>query len=216
NGASAALHSSQSPWEGPVGAVRVARIDGKLVINPPYEKLEKADINLIVSGTKDAIVMVEGGAKGRDPRLIKSLFLADGEMEKHNWRLQEKYELIERDDVMLEEVDTADADLIVVAFGSVARIVKSAITQAREAGLKVGLVRPITLFPFPRKRLFELGGRTKHFLVAEMNTGQMVEDVKLSLPGDCQVEFYGRPGGSVPTPEDLYSIVSENCEKLKA
>lgn len=154
------------------------------------------------------------GAKGREPRLIKSLFLADGEMEKHNWHLQEKYDRIERDDVMVEEVDTADAELVVVAFGSVARIVKSAIVQVREAGMKVGLIRPITLFPFPRKTLYELGGRAKNFLVAEMNTGQMVEDVQLSLPGDCKVEFYGRPGGSVPTPEDLYSIISETYEKL--
>jgi 2-oxoglutarate ferredoxin oxidoreductase subunit alpha len=154
------------------------------------------------------------GAEGRAPRLIKSLFLADGEMEKHCWHLQEKYERIERDDVMLEEVDTDDAELIVVAFGSVARIVKSAIAQVREAGMKVGLVRPITLFPFPRKRLQEIGGRTKKFLVAEMNTGQMVEDVKLNLPGDCEVEFYGRPGGSVPTPEDLFEVISATYEKL--
>ena len=154
------------------------------------------------------------GAEGREPRLIKSLFLADGEMEKHNWHLQEKYDRIERDDVMLEEVDTDDAELIVVAFGSVARIVKSAIAQVRKAGMKVGLVRPITLFPFPRKRLREIGGRTKKFLVAEMNTGQMVEDVQLNLPGDCEVEFYGRPGGSVPTPEDLFEIISATYEKL--
>ncbi len=115
---------------------------------------------------------------------------------------------------MRVEVDTDDAELIVVAFGSVARIVKSAIAQVRKAGMKVGLVRPITLFPFPRKRLREIGGRTKKFLVAEMNTGQMVEDVQLNLPGDCEVEFYGRPGGSVPTPEDLFEIISATYEKL--
>ena len=135
-------------------------------------------------------------------------------MEKHNWHLQEKYERLERDDAMVEEVDTEDAKLVIVAFGSVARIVKSAIAQVREAGMKVGLIRPITLFPFPRQTLLTLGGRTKNFLVAEMNTGQMVEDVRLSLPGDCQVDFYGRPGGSVPTPEDLYAVISETYSKI--
>ncbi len=155
------------------------------------------------------------GAKGRPPRRITSLFLADGEMEKHNWHLLEKYARLERDDVMVEDRDTADAKLVVVAFGSVARIVKSSIDQARAEGMKVGLVRPITLFPFPRKQLGELGGRCKNFLVAEMNTGQMVEDVKLSLPGDCSVDFYGRPGGSVPTPEDLYEAIRKTYTENK-
>ena len=80
--------------------------------------------------------------------------------------------------------------------------------------MKVGLVRPITLFPFPRKTLLNLGSRMKNFLVTEMNTGQMVEDVRLSLPGECQVDFYGRPGGSVPTPEDLYDVICETYKKI--
>ncbi|MBN2706133.1 MAG: 3-methyl-2-oxobutanoate dehydrogenase subunit VorB [Deltaproteobacteria bacterium] len=166
------------------------------------------------SGGEDRDWLITG-AKGRPARLIKSLFLADGEMEKHNWHLQAKYELLERDDVMVEEVDTEDAELVVVAFGSVARIVKTAVAQARAEGMRVALVRPITLFPFPRRTLFRTGGRVKKFLVAEMNTGQMVEDVRLSLPGDCKVDFYGRPGGSVPTPEDLYVKIRETCEKNK-
>ena len=148
------------------------------------------------------------GAKGRPSRRITSLFLADGEMEKHNWHLQEKYARLEKEDVMYEEVEVTDAELLLVAFGSVARIAKSAIEQARAEGLKVGLLRPITLYPFPGRRLAELGANCSNFLVAEMNTGQMIEDVKLSLPAGCNVDFYGRPGGSVPTPEDLYEIIS--------
>jgi 2-oxoglutarate ferredoxin oxidoreductase subunit alpha len=153
------------------------------------------------------------GARGRAPRRITSLFLADGEMEKHNWHLQEKYARLENDDVMFEERATDDAAMVFVAFGSVARIAKSAVDQARAEGLRVGLLRPITLFPFPRRRLAEIGGSCKNFLVAEMNTGQMVEDVRLALPGDCEVDFYGRPGGSVPTPEDLYEVIRETYEK---
>ncbi|MBN2333703.1 MAG: 3-methyl-2-oxobutanoate dehydrogenase subunit VorB [Deltaproteobacteria bacterium] len=149
------------------------------------------------------------GAKGRPPRLIKSLYLADGEMEKHNWRLQKKYQRMAAEDVMVETRDTDDAKLVVVAFGSMARIAKTAIVRAREQGMQVGLIRPITVFPFPGEIISMISESVPRFLVCEMNTGQMVEDVRLSVSRNATVDFYGRPGGSVPTPEEIFDRIKE-------
>lgn len=149
------------------------------------------------------------GARGRQPRLIKSLFLADGEMEKHNWRLQEKYRQMAADDVMVETRFVDDARLVLTAFGSMARIAKTAIDQAREEGMKVGLVRPITLYPFPVAAFENLPESVSRVLTCEMNTGQMVEDVRLSLDNRIPVDFYGRPGGSVPTPEEIFERLQQ-------
>jgi 2-oxoglutarate ferredoxin oxidoreductase subunit alpha len=102
------------------------------------------------------------------------------------------------DEVRYEEYQTEDADLVVVAYGVVSRIVYSTIDQAREKGLKVGLLRPITLWPFPSQAIAELAGRVKHLLAIELSTGQMVEDVRLAVEGRCPVHFYGRCGGMVP------------------
>ncbi|MBW1644820.1 MAG: 3-methyl-2-oxobutanoate dehydrogenase subunit VorB [Deltaproteobacteria bacterium] len=152
------------------------------------------------------------GARGRQPRLIKSLYLADGEMEKHNWRLQEKYRRLAAEDVMVETRHTDDARLVVVAFGSMARIAKTSIEQARAKGLRVGLIRPITLYPFPTATIGEISRQGARFLTCEMNTGQMVEDVRLAVENPGQVEFYGRPGGSVPTPEEILARIEETYQ----
>ncbi|MEW5947552.1 MAG: 3-methyl-2-oxobutanoate dehydrogenase subunit VorB [bacterium] len=143
------------------------------------------------------------GAKGREPNLIKSLFLGDGEMETHNWKLFEKYERMRREDVMYEEMFTDDAEFLVVSFGSCARMTQSAIWKARETGLKAGLLRPITLYPFPGARLRELTERIKKVLTVEMNTGQMHDDVRLSVHGDVETFLHPRPGGGLPTPEEI-------------
>jgi len=150
------------------------------------------------------------GADGREKRLLKSLYLGEGELTKHNWRLKEKYEKM-KEDVMWESYLTDDAELVVCAFGSVSRIVRTAIDRLREKKKKVGLFRPITLFPFPNNELNELSARVKNFLVVELNTGQMVEDVKLSVKGDAQVDFYGNPPGSIPSPADLTEIIESHC-----
>lgn len=144
--------------------------------------------------------------KGKDEqRVVKSLFLGDGELEAHNWKLHAKYQVLKEQETRWEEYETADAKLLVTAFGSTARIAKTAIMMAREAGLKVGLLRPITLFPFPEKALLAQTEKCKKVLVMELNTGQMVEDVRLSVAKDAEVHFYGRPpgAGSLPTPEEL-------------
>ena len=135
--------------------------------------------------------------------LISSIYLESEDLERHNLKLDEKYRRIARDEVRFEEYQVEDADLIVVAFGIVSRIVYSTVDQARAQGLKVGLLRPITLWPFPGARLAELAARDVRFLSAELSTGQMVEDVRLAVAGRAPVHFYGRCGGMVPGSEEL-------------
>jgi len=150
------------------------------------------------------------GAKGRKARVIKSLILDAKLMEEHNWKLFRKYERVKRHEVRFEALDLEKAKLLVVAYGTMARIAKAAVKRAQEDKMKVGLIRPITLWPFPTEIISEAGEEVSHFLVCEMNTGQMVEDVRLSLEGKSKVSFYGRPGGSIPTPLDIFKVI-EKC-----
>ena len=116
---------------------------------------------------------------------------------------------MKQEEVRFESFYAEDALLIIAAFGSMARVSKTSVELAREAGMKVGLFRPITLFPFPDKALYDLSKRVKLFLTVELNTGQMVEDVRLSVDRDAQVYFYGRPPGSLPTPEDVLEEIKK-------
>jgi 2-oxoglutarate ferredoxin oxidoreductase subunit alpha len=149
------------------------------------------------------------GAKDRPMRYLKSLYLKEGELEAHNKVLQEKYREIEKHEVRFEEYNTSDAKLIVTAFGTSARIARTAVNMAREKGMKVGLFRPVTVYPFPKGRLKTISEAIKNFLVVEMNTGQMVEDVRLSVTGDSSVLFYGRPGGGIPTPLEVLGEIEK-------
>lgn len=153
------------------------------------------------------------GAKGRERLYIKSLYLREGELEAHNRKLQEKYREIRDKEVRFEEVQTGDAELVVAAFGTSARIARSAVNKARAMGLKVGLFRPVTVFPFPSRRLEELSGNVGKFLVVEMNTGQMVEDVRLAAGCRAKVDFYGRPGGGIPTPMEILGEIEKKFRK---
>ena len=153
------------------------------------------------------------GAKERKPRLIKSLYLKDGEMTVHNWKLSRKYDDLKKNEVKVE-IDCPDkSDLLIVAFGSCSRIVRTAVNRAREKGYRVGYIRPITLFPFPEQDIHELSSAAGRVLVVEMNTGQMVDDVALACNGRSKLYFKGYPGGTVPTPEEIVfeieKIVSE-------
>lgn len=143
------------------------------------------------------------GCRGREPRVIKSLYMGDGELEMRNALLQEKYKRIMENEVRCECYFTDDAELIVVAFGIAARISLASVLRLRRDGWKVGLFRPVTLFPFPEKQISELAGKKRRFLTVEMNAGQMVEDVKLAVNGKSEVCFYGRPGGAILTPEEV-------------
>jgi 2-oxoglutarate ferredoxin oxidoreductase subunit alpha len=146
-----------------------------------------------------------------EQRIVKSLFLGDGELEAHNWKLYAKYQQLKEKEARWEEFETADATLIVTGFGSAARIAKTAVMMAREEGLKVGLLRPITLFPFPEKAFSTITENCKKVLDVELNTGQMVEDVRLSVRPGTEVFFYGRPSGtgSLPTPEELLGQIKK-------
>jgi 2-oxoglutarate ferredoxin oxidoreductase subunit alpha len=154
------------------------------------------------------------GAAGRPPQLLKSLYLAEGELTVHNWKLKEKYDSMARH-ARFETYLVDDAELIVSAFGSVSRIVRTSIDRVREKGMKVGLFRPITLFPFPHAPLLDLSRRVKEFFVVELNTGQMVEDVKLSVLGDAVVDFFGNPPGSIPSPAQLEGLIEERYKKFR-
>jgi len=147
------------------------------------------------------------GAKGRPSRFIKSLSSNPSDVEEINWSLYRRYQLIQGQETTCETFLVEDAELIVVAFGIAARIAKGAIKNARKDGLKVGLLRPITLWPFPSAQVAELSNRTNNFLVFEMNMGQMIEDVQLALAGNGEVSFYGRPGGVVPTPSEVFRVI---------
>lgn len=149
------------------------------------------------------------GAKGRPHNIINSLWIDIAEMEALNEKLQEKYRKAEREETRWKEHDTDDADLVLVAYGSPARICRTVVDMAREEGLKVGLLRPITLYPFPSARMLELASSGKRFLTVEMSMGQMLEDVKLAVNGKAEVGFYGRTGGAVPSPVDVLEEVRE-------
>lgn len=146
---------------------------------------------------------VLAGAKGRPQRVIKTLYLKDGEQEAHNLELKEKYDIMRQEEQRAECYLVDDADLLVVAFGMASRIAHTAVVAARENGRKVGLIRPITLFPFPERVIRDATERARNVLVVEMNTGQMVEDVRLSAVAGTRFHFYGRPGGGVPSPENV-------------
>ncbi|MCL1934309.1 MAG: 3-methyl-2-oxobutanoate dehydrogenase subunit VorB [Candidatus Azobacteroides sp.] len=152
-----------------------------------------------------------GKTKDRKPNIITSLELDSSIMEHNNIRFQNKYKQIEENEVIFEELLCDDAEYLIVAFGSAARISQKAVELAREEGMKVGLFRPVTLWPFPKKRLKSYSEKIKGILTVELNAGQMVEDVRLAVECKVPVNHYGRLGGIVPTPDE----VVEELMKLK-
>lgn len=160
----------------------------------------------------DKAWVVRGHADNEPQNIVKSLYLGDGEMEAFHWKMHARYQELSEKECRWEEYCTEDADLVVTAFGSTARIAKTAVVMARESGLRVGLLRPITLFPFPQKAYARLSEHCKHFLDIELSTGQMVDDVRLAVAQDAEVSFYGRPpgAGSLPTPEELFEQIKKN------
>jgi 2-oxoglutarate ferredoxin oxidoreductase subunit alpha len=151
--------------------------------------------------------ILKGCGAGKS-KFIRALILDALNMEEHNWKLFRKYQVISEREVRHENFKTEDADLVLVAYGTAARIAKGAIKRSREMGLKVGLIRPITLWPFPSEAIKELANSVEKFLVFEMSTGQMLEDVKMALCGRGSIHFYGRPGGVVPTPVELAKVIA--------
>ena len=147
------------------------------------------------------------GSGDRPRNIITSIYLVPEEGEAFNRRLQDKLQLIRQAEVRYTEYETRDADYLVVGFGTAGRVAQTAVKQARAHGVRVGLFRPISLFPFPEKRLEELSRQVRAMLVVEMNAGQMVQDVRLAVNGRVPVEFYGRMGGIVPFPDEVYEAI---------
>jgi 2-oxoglutarate ferredoxin oxidoreductase subunit alpha len=143
------------------------------------------------------------GAAGRLPRVVRSLHLQPDDLERHNQDLQAKYATISEREVRWTGESLDDAELVIVAYGTAARVARTAIARARAGGLRAGLFRPITLWPFPTEALRELADRTRAILVVELSAGQMVEDVRLAVEGRTPVGFHGRTGGMVPSPGDV-------------
>ena len=150
-----------------------------------------------------------GRTRNRKPNIITSLELKPERMEVRNIHLQEKYRNIEENEVRFECSQCEDADYLLVAFGSMARIGQKAMEIARAEGIKVGMLRPITLWPFPTKAIQEAAAKVKGILVTELNAGQMIEDVKLAVNGTINVQHFGRLGGIVPDPDEIVSALKE-------
>ena len=168
------------------------------VVLPPY-KPRRTDEEVI----KQCPWASTGKPKNRERVVITSLELKPEIMEQRNLALQKKYREIEENEVRYETQQTDDAEYLIVAFGSAARLTQKAIEIARAEGIKVGLLRPITLFPFPTKQIAEMAKGKKGVLVVEINAGQMVQDVRLAVNGAVKVEQFGRLGGIVPEPEEI-------------
>ena len=148
-------------------------------------------------------------------KYLASLILDPAEMERHNWKLERKYQQIAANEVRYEEYRMDDAEFVIIAYGTTARIAKGAINRVRKDGIKAGLIRPITLWPFPKQILKELARTIKHFIVFEMSTGQMLEDVQLSIMGKADISFHGRPGGVVPTPAEFARYIFREYQEKK-
>lgn len=157
-----------------------------------------------------------GKPASRQRNYITSLHIKPEMLEKHNEKLIAKYEDIRKNEVRFEEINTDDAEYLLVAYGLCARICHKAVNIAREKGIKVGLLRPITLFPYPTEMLNKLADQMKLMLTVELNSGQMVEDVRLSVSGKVPVEFYGRFGGMLPNPDEIVDKLENLIKKNHA
>jgi len=149
------------------------------------------------------------GCEGRQQNIVRSLWLGEGVLEAHNEKLQAKYRQIEANEVLCEEYLLDDAEIVVVAYGVAARITRAAVDKAREQAIPIGLIRPITLWPFPQEQISRSAEKFRLFLTVEMSTGQMVEDVKLAVAGKAPVLFYGRSGGGVPAVDELLQTIKQ-------
>ena len=171
-----------------------------------FEPIPRKDTEQI---EKDTPWATTGRKNGRERNIITSLDLDPSKQEQHNIHLQEKYKEIKKNETRFEEIECDDAEYLFVAYGSSARIAQKSVQAAREKGIKVGLLRPITLFPFPTAKIMDLLSHVKGILSVEMSAGQMVEDVRLAVEGKVPVEHYGRMGGMIPSPDELVEALEK-------
>ena len=151
------------------------------------------------------------GARGREPNIILSFDLSPDNLKKMNLALQAKYTEIRKNEVRCEETETEDADIVIAAYGSTARIAKTVVRMARAEGIRLGLFRPITLWPYPYEPLRALADRVDTVLTVEMSAGQMWEDVRLAVAERANTPFYGEMGGVVPTPKGILTEVRKHA-----
>lgn len=149
------------------------------------------------------------GCEGRSVNHVTSLYLKSEKCEAHNKALQAKYAEMSAKETRWEEIETSDADVVIIAYGIASRIALTVVQKARAEGLKIGLLRPVTLWPFPTKAIKALADQGKKFLVVEQSSGQMVEDVRLAVEGKVEVAFHGRMGGILPRPSDIMDIIRD-------
>lgn len=180
------------------------------------QMMEKVELREQLDRSKRTIPAwaTTGKLKTREHNVITSLFIQPEEMEQVNLRLQEKYKLIEKNEVKVQEINTDDADFIIVAYGLSARIGRKVMELLRGEGHKVGLIRPISLWPYPYDSISRAADHVKGFLSLEMNAGQMVEDVRLAVNGRCMVGHYGRMGGIIPSPEEVAEVIKGMYSKI--
>lgn len=167
------------------------------------QMMEKVQFKPYTMPESDLSWATRGKTPGRKRNYITSLHIKPEQMEQHNNRLQQKYALISANEVRYETHATADAEYLLVAFGLSARLCQKVVQLGCAKGLKVGLLRPVTLWPFPTEPIRQMAPRLKHILTVELNAGQMVEDVKLAAEGKVQVSHFGRTGGMLPAPEEI-------------
>jgi 2-oxoglutarate ferredoxin oxidoreductase subunit alpha len=179
-------------------AIAVVMADGSI-----GQMMEPAELPEIRSLRKIKPDWAVTGAEGREPRLLSSIYLIPEQEEIANLRLAERWYQIAKNEIRYKEYFLEDAEIVIVGFGTAGRVSFSAVRAAREEGIKVGLFRPISLNPFPFSKITELSKRASAFLVVEMNTGQMLDDVRLAVENRVPIDFYGRPGGTVPYPEEV-------------
>ncbi len=218
--------------------------DGRLIVLAPFSIQEAVDLTIVAFDLADRYrnpVMILGdgilgqmmepvafpesapprptpawataGAGSGPPRLISSIYLEPEALEAHNLHLQEKYRRAQAE-VRWESYQTDDAVVVVAAYGIAARIVRTAVDRARLQGLRAGLLRPITLYPFPTAAFREVAERVPMFLAVELSAGQMVEDVRLAVEGKAAVRFYGRLGGMMPTPPDVLAEIERVAREV--
>jgi 2-oxoglutarate ferredoxin oxidoreductase subunit alpha len=167
------------------------------------QMMEPAELPPMRELPKEAPDWAVTGAKGREPNILSSIYINPEDEEITNLRLLKRWKEIEQNEVIAEEYETDDAEFLVVGFGTAGRVASSAVREAREEGIKAGLLRPVTLAPFPQQRLLELSEQVKRILVVEMNSGMMLDDVIKIVQGKVPIEFYGRMGGMTPLPDEL-------------
>ncbi len=183
-------------------AITVVMADGSI-----GQMMEPAELPPMQPVGKPAPEWAVTGRRGRERRILSSIYLQPEEEEITNIRLLERWMQIQENEIRYREYYVEDADILVVGFGTAGRVALTAVRAARAEGIKVGLLRPITLSPFPAPQLKELAKQAQSMLVVEMNTGQMLEDVRLAAGGALPVEFYGRMGGMVPFPDEILAEI---------